>query len=574
MPIGPFVPGAKNDLYSLFEGISANAIVSLSVLSNDQGGAANVLYSVDDGSGNPSSPTDLRVADAVNGVSPWEPTAGGNAVRIFNGVVQLDFTHALAGLGASTLNGLTAADVLNDSFIYAFRYANGTLSWAKVTVSVQGQNDAASISGQASGTIGEDAVLPVTGTLVVSDPDHGQAHTQVVTNGNTANGYGTWSVDADGHWSFVVNNALVQHLNSGQHVTDSFVVASLDGTAQQTVTITIEGADEAEPWHPTPANATTVGISGAARLYAVAADGTITDSGITLSNGGQTAYDSKIADVDGDGDADVLVTGDNGAGRIHYNNGDGTFSDSGALFPGSFQTKVVAADIDDDGDLDPYFHNVLSDPVLYRNDGGANYPPILSVDGPVGNPNFADFDGDGSQDIYAGADTIFFNDGAGGFTSQTIGPYGPVGGNAVGDVNGDGFVDIVRGDHVVLINDGTGEFTVGQTGFGPVGGVGSVLGDIDGNGTLDAMMFSSAGAEWWSNDGTGFFTFAVAIRGNGFFGGFADFNGDDAADVYGYEYDTGTLVVLLNSGTGTFPVADLLVVPGGTFGAHDAGLIF
>ena len=80
MPASPFGPQAENDLFSLFEGSSLSTIVSLNVMSNDKGGAAKSLYSVED-----ANPNDLRVADVVNGVSPWEPTAGGNAVRILEG---------------------------------------------------------------------------------------------------------------------------------------------------------------------------------------------------------------------------------------------------------------------------------------------------------------------------------------------------------------------------------------------------------------------------------------------------------------------------------------------------------
>src|SRR5205085_1756306 len=44
-----------------------------------------------------------------------------------------------------------------------------------------------------------------------------------------------------------VNNALVQHLGLGATATDSFVVTSQDGTASQTVTITINSSNDSAP---------------------------------------------------------------------------------------------------------------------------------------------------------------------------------------------------------------------------------------------------------------------------------------------------------------------------------------
>src|SRR5205814_850705 len=109
---------------------------------------------------------------------------------------------------------------------------------------IQGANDAAAISGSSSASLGEDAAAPATGTLTVSDVDDGEAYTQLAS-GSGASNLGTYSVDADGHWSYALNNAAVQHLGAGATATDSFIVTSQDGSAAQTVTITIQGANDA-----------------------------------------------------------------------------------------------------------------------------------------------------------------------------------------------------------------------------------------------------------------------------------------------------------------------------------------
>jgi VCBS repeat-containing protein len=380
-------PQAVGDTYLLYEdqllGLTLldGKIVALDVMSNDLGGAAKALYSVDDGLTYTavSSPNDLLLADALaSGKSVWEAaqstvngvqSATDDVLRIDNGKIDLDISHSLSALtGTTDVNALAAGDHIHDSFVYAIRLGNGTLSWATTTVDVYGQNDAAAISGVAAGTLTEDDTNPVTGTLTVTDADHGESHTQTASNATSLGGLGTYSIDADGHWSYSVNTALVQYLNVGESTTDSFVATGLDGTAQQTVTIEILGANDAAavPWPPKSATDIVYGTLGSANIIHVASDGSLTDTGIHLANGGQYACATLIADIDGDGKQDVVVTGDNGCGHLYYNNGGGGFIDSGALFPGSFQTGVAAADIDNDHDRDLFFTNTTGASVLYR----------------------------------------------------------------------------------------------------------------------------------------------------------------------------------------------------------------
>jgi VCBS repeat-containing protein len=567
--------------------------VPLDVLSNDRGGAAKALYSIDDGLtyNAVTSPSDLLLADAlVGGKSAWEAVQStvnnaaivtDDVLRIDNGKIDLDISHSLLALtGTSNINALAAGDHIHDSFIYAIRLGNGTLSWATTTVDVYGQNDAASISGAAAGTLTEDDTTPVTGMLAVTDPDHGESHTQTATNAASIGGLGTYSVDADGHWSYTVNTALVQYLNLGESTTDSFVATSLDGTAYQTVTITITGDNEAPavPWEPKPATEIVYGVSGGANILHVASDGSLTDTGIHLANGGQYAYATLIADVNGDGKQDVVVTGDNGYGHLYYNNGGGSFIDSGALFPGSFQTGVAAADIDNDHDLDLFFTNTTGASLLYRNDGASGFTQVFSYSD-VGGSGFyqttrtgifGDLNGDGFVDLYiprgreddtiARSDKIFLNDGTGHFADSGLAlPVGLTVGVALGDVNNDGALDIVRapsggGADGVLINDGSGHFSPVQASFGASGGSGVSLADIDGNGTLDAILTNSVaegGLQWWSNDGTGHFTFGATIDAALPPAPLtlADFNGDGHVDIF---YGGSEMRTLMNDGTGHF----------------------
>src|SRR5215510_9857855 len=152
---------------------------------------AKKLWSIDDGNGNTSvADYDLSSSD-MQGV--WENAAVNNLgvadkITISNGAILLDLSESLHHFGAANVNGLAAGDHIHDEFVYAIRLANGALSQAKVTVDIYGQNDTASINGVASGHLTEDATAPVTGTLMVVDPDHGQSHTQSVSTAASDHG--------------------------------------------------------------------------------------------------------------------------------------------------------------------------------------------------------------------------------------------------------------------------------------------------------------------------------------------------------------------------------------------------
>ncbi|MCB1431674.1 MAG: VCBS domain-containing protein, partial [Alphaproteobacteria bacterium] len=149
--------------------------------------------------------------------------------------------------GAEAFNYLGAGEELR--LLYSIKAENhyglgNDAGVGTAVIVITGTNDGATITGDTSGTIGEDDTSAVTGTLAVADPDTGEAHT-VAASGTTT--YGTYSIDADGHWSYVLDNAAVQSLDDGETASDSFVVTSKDGTASQTVTITVAGADDNLP---------------------------------------------------------------------------------------------------------------------------------------------------------------------------------------------------------------------------------------------------------------------------------------------------------------------------------------
>jgi VCBS repeat-containing protein len=196
-------------------------------------------------------------------VSVAAPASKGSASVVNNQVVfdpGTDFDHLAQG------------DVEHVTLTYTMQDEHGAQSSSTVDVTITGTNDAAAISGVASGDVTEDGPLSASGTLMVSDVDDGEAHAQAASGSTALGGY---SVDADGNWSYLVNNAAVQHLGGSATDSDSFTVSSLDGTASQLVTLTIHGVNDA---------ATIMGN----------AKGKVTEDGSQLDDSGSL----KVKDVD------------------------------------------------------------------------------------------------------------------------------------------------------------------------------------------------------------------------------------------------------------------------------------
>ncbi|MBY6006733.1 VCBS domain-containing protein, partial [Salipiger bermudensis] len=114
----------------------------------------------------------------------------------------------------------------------------------QITVTINGTDDGAQVTGTPVGTVTEDTRLTTSGKLDVTDPDAGEA--SFVPMPSAAGTHGTFSVDADGHWTYQLDNSqpAVQALTSGGgQLTDTVTVSTLDGTTQQ-ITVTINGTDD------------------------------------------------------------------------------------------------------------------------------------------------------------------------------------------------------------------------------------------------------------------------------------------------------------------------------------------
>jgi hypothetical protein len=245
---------------------------------------------------------------------------------------------------------------------------------------------------------------------------------------------------------------------------------------------------------------------------------------------GTSTTDVDLVDVDGDGDLDLFKAEgtdslDGRPNRLLINDGTGTFTDQTAtriFAPNGFNsTKADFADVDGDGDLDVIIANVGPEQLLL-NDGAGVFmdasaqlpPPVPLFSNISADARFADVDGDGDLDVLVSNEVpfpgppgaqnrVFVNDGTTHFTDQTAARL-PVAIDQTaamlpGDVDGDGDLDIVvlnRGQENVLINDGAGVFHDETASRFPVttdSTRGGGLADLDGDGDLDLVTGNSRG---------------------------------------------------------------------------------
>ena len=306
-------------------------------------------------------------------------------------------------------------------------------------------------------------------------------------------------------------------------------------------------------------------------------------------------YHSSIAfaDIDGDLDQDVLLTGASDWGTVtelYINNGFGSFSlVTNSPFADVFISSVAFADIDNDLDLDVFIPGYsISGRVseLYMNDGFGTFYKVIDspfIGASHGSISFADIDGDMDQDILITGDSnsglladLYINNGNGVFSLVANTPFTPVYYSDVkfADVDGDMDLDVlIAGHHDVFlsstelyINDGNGNFSLMEnTPFVDAYRSSIAFADVDGDLDQDVLITgmsrsnSSRRSELYINDGSGNFTL---IDNTPFTGvdqssiAFADIDGDLDQDVLitgSFDYYFNKITELYtNDGAGNF----------------------
>jgi hypothetical protein len=221
---------------------------------------------------------------------------------------------------------------------------------------------------------------------------------------------------------------------------------------------------------------------------------------------------ASAADLDGDGDMDLVIAAEFAANRILINDGAGNFTDeSRARLAGisGDHEDVAIADFDRDGDLDLVFVGEDDQVNGYHlNDGEGYFTDVTERLPRRGTSNAVaafDADRDGDADLVIGnngQDFVFINDGQGNFTDQTATRL-PASMDitqdiASGDIDGDADLDLVIGNedgNKLLLNDGHGRFTLAPEGQLPLPRIQEEtrnvdLADVDRDGDLD-LYFSN-----------------------------------------------------------------------------------
>ena len=230
-------PQANTDSYNFVE--DQQTVYYLDVMINDLGGAAKTLYSVDDGS---NSTTDLLAKDVIVGEASGERSSQGARLWITSqGTVAYD---------TSTINdklqALAEGEPFVDTFSYAIRLGNGTLSWSTVKVTINGVNDAPKVTGVVAGTAIEDGAVSLLDALAkASDVDHGAILGVVDLPATLPPGV---TYDADKH-SFTLDPAdqAYQSLaaNETTTVTVRYGVSDGKATTAASVSWTVTGTNDA-----------------------------------------------------------------------------------------------------------------------------------------------------------------------------------------------------------------------------------------------------------------------------------------------------------------------------------------
>ena len=297
---------------------------------------------------------------------------------------------------------------------------------------------------------------------------------------------------------------------------------------------------------------------------------------------GSVAY----ADIDADGDIDILISGESGyadiSTRLYLNDGNGNYVESANTPFTDLQYSVAAfADIDGDNDPDLLISGLDENYImlfkLYLNDGSGNFTeqtgtlpftPVIE-----GDMAFADVDADGDQDLLltGGVDLgeitkLYINDGTGNFTEQTGTLFTPLYASSIEffDADGDNDPDVlITGSNTSMgaltklyINDGSGNFTE-QSGT-PFSGNYHVkidIADINGDNFQDVLLTAVFFSRVYLNDGTGNFVEDMNIPfldESHYHGIFSDIDGDNDEDVLITTNYGVNLKMYLNDGNGNF----------------------
>lgn len=283
-----------------------------------------------------------------------------------------------------------------------------------------------------------------------------------------------------------------------------------------------------------------------------------------------------VADITGDGQADIIRGGSGSTYNVWTGNSDGTFKAAvsyATLFDPA-QFGIAAGDINGDAIQDLFIAET----------GTANRGYVLLGNGTVSTTGgfdigadptgmvVADFNGDGKKDFAVASISpndnvqVFLGNGDGTYKAKlTFAPQSSIGSSptslTAGDFNGDGKVDIIlntstNGKIEVMFGNGDGTFKAGSVSYEAGISYNITAKDVTNDGVLDLIAAQSGSSEVrvlvGNADGTFKAATTIVTSSAGYNAWYSDFNNDGKLDIVAAVNGSDTLEVAFGNGDGSF----------------------
>ncbi len=331
-PVGVNDTGYINEDATLSVSDGGSAVTGSDSNNNNQSGdtTGDVLANDTDADGDAS-----LVVSAISGGTLGQGLAGTYGTLTLN--ANGSYTYVADQSGA---DGLAADATATDVFTYTVSDGAGTTDTATLTITVKGVGPVASND---TGSVTEDATLSVSaGSGVTSNDTSGDTESLAVTairtgaeSGSGSSGtvgqsltgtYGTLTMNADGSYTYVADQAAADALDPSETATDTFTYTVADDDDKNTdtgeIVITVTGTND-----------TIVAVNDTDSLNE--------DATITRSTSDTQELDHDDTDVDGD---DVSGSFTITAIRTGSESGSGNSGTIGQALTGTYGTLTVNAD--------------------------------------------------------------------------------------------------------------------------------------------------------------------------------------------------------------------------------------